>query len=200
MHYRRWRIHGDTETTLKAANGDGYLQGGYPGHQVDGVRVFDHVKVAERALGKPLPPGAVVHHVNEIKTDCRPENLVICPDKAYHNLIHARMRALDACGDANKRACRYCKEYDSLENMRVYGNGASTAYWHTQCNRDAAKATYYANRGPLKVGVLEFGGERGTYAFWSQKTGIKSSTISMRINKYGWSLDRALTEGAKNER
>lgn len=147
MHYRRWKTHGDTGITHKAANGDGYIQNGYPGHQIKGVRVFDHVRIAEKALGKPLPPGAVVHHVNEIKTDNRPSNLVICPNKAYHNLIHARMDAMAATGDPNQRKCRLCKEYDLLENLRIYETARSIAYWHLQCARNEAKRRYYKMKG-----------------------------------------------------
>lgn len=56
--------------------------------------VDEHVLVAEAALGKHLPPGAIVHHRNEDPRDNRKENLVICQDRAYHALIHARMDAL----------------------------------------------------------------------------------------------------------
>lgn len=44
------------------------------------------------ALGKSLPTKAVVHHMNEDKLDNRPENLVICPDQAYHMLLHKLLR------------------------------------------------------------------------------------------------------------
>lgn len=47
--------------------------------------VFEHILIAEKALGKYLPPGAVVHHHS-------PTQLVICEDQAYHMLLHKRMR------------------------------------------------------------------------------------------------------------
>ncbi len=47
--------------------------------------------VAQRALGHPLPPEAVVHHVNGVNTDNRRQNLVICQDREYHRLLHHRM-------------------------------------------------------------------------------------------------------------
>lgn len=51
-----------------------------------------HRFVAEKALGKPLPATAIVHHVNEDKADNRNCNLVVCQDTAYHKLLHKRMR------------------------------------------------------------------------------------------------------------
>lgn len=139
MHRRRLRVHGNLNTTLKAANGDGYVASGYAGHQVDGVRKFDHVRIVERVLGRALPLGAVIHHVNEIRSDNRNKNLVLCPDRAYHNLLHARMAALDNCGNPNWRPCRVCRKYDALENLRVYPNGTTTSYWHRLCINNEAR-------------------------------------------------------------
>ena len=52
-----------------------------------------HVLRAEKALGHPLPKGAVVHHVDG---DVGNPNarLVICQDQAYHLLLHRRAREL----------------------------------------------------------------------------------------------------------
>lgn len=103
--------------------------------------VFAHVLVAERALGHYLPPRAEVHHVNENKKDNRPGNLVICEDHAYHMLLHRRLRALKACGNASWLRCNYCKGYDEPNAITVnLLNGATTASYHKQC---AAKFSQY---------------------------------------------------------
>lgn len=47
-----------------------------------------------------------------------------------------------------------------------------------------------------RLGTVTFNGETNTYAGWSKKTGIKSSTIAMRITKYKWPIEKALTKGA----
>ena len=52
-------------------------------------------------------------------------------------------------------------------------------------------------RKPNKCGSLEFNGELDTYEGWSRRTGIKATTIYMRVNKYGWPAKKALTIGAK---
>lgn len=72
---------------------------------------YEHILIAERALGKPLPKGAEVHHVNEDKRNNRPSNLVICQDRAYHALLHRRARVLRASGNPNtQRICYRCHE------------------------------------------------------------------------------------------
>lgn len=85
--------------------------------------VAEHIMIAERVLGKPLPPKAVVHHHT-------PEQLVICQDQAYHLFIHQRMRAFKACGNANWRKCTFCKQYDDPNNLTISGGNY---VYHKKC-------------------------------------------------------------------
>lgn len=69
---------------------------------------------AERALGKPLPPNALVHHADGSTRDDAP--LVICQDMAYHCLLHCRMRILRAGGDPNReKICNWCQRLKPFE-------------------------------------------------------------------------------------
>lgn len=105
---------------------------------VNGRQVQQHVLVAERAIGKRLPPGAVVHHVNRDPTDNRPENLVICDSQAFHWLLHRRERALDACGHVDWLRCPYCKKYDDPSVLYLTRNGR--AGYHRACENTANNA------------------------------------------------------------
>ena len=67
---------------------------GYVMIKVKGELVYEHRALAEKALGKALPKGAMVHH-----TGARDDNhgffkLVICPNQEYHMLLHKRMEEL----------------------------------------------------------------------------------------------------------
>ena len=78
-----------------------------------GKQRYDYQLRAERALEKPLPDGVIVHHFSE-------ENIVLCEDRAYHNLIHRRLRSLESCGHADWLKCEFCKKYDNPSNLLIY--------------------------------------------------------------------------------
>lgn len=113
---------------------------GYRRFCVGGKWKLEHVLIAEKALGKPLPYGVVVHHVNETKLDNQNTNLVVCPDNAYHRLIHKRMTALEACGHADWLKCEYCHQYDVPENFYRRPNRQGVGF-HRSCH-----AKYEAER------------------------------------------------------
>lgn len=85
----------------------------------DGIRV--HRRRAERALGKPLPIGAEVHHVDGTKSVT--SALVICQDHAYHRLLHARTRIVRTGGNPNTdRICCECQRLLPIATG-FYGDG-----------------------------------------------------------------------------
>jgi len=101
---------------------------GYPGaSRGDGTVEAIHRLRAERALGKPLPKGAAVHHADGSKAIDAP--LVICQDARYHNLLHARMRVVKAGGNPNSQRicgrCRQLKVFSEFNRFRHASLGLS---------------------------------------------------------------------------
>jgi len=79
-----------------------------------------HTAIAERVLGRPLPKGAQVHHVDGNGKNNNHMNLVICPSAEYHKLLHRRTDALDGCGNADYLKCDICGQWDDPKNMYLY--------------------------------------------------------------------------------
>lgn len=107
--------------------------------RVDGIQVYGHQAVAEKALGHRLPRGVEVHHVDGDERNNANTNLVICQDRAYHRLLHTRARVLRAGGDPNtQRMCSLCQspkdfaEFTKAKATKVDGLGRSCR----QCRRE----------------------------------------------------------------
>ena len=95
MHYKRLQNHGDPLIVKIRTTGDGTPHiDGYWTRKINGKSKLRHREIAERVLGKPLPKGVEVHHVDEDKSNDSNDNLVICQDRAYHRLLHKRRREM----------------------------------------------------------------------------------------------------------
>ena len=99
--------------------------------------------VVERALGHCLPSAAVIHHVDNNPESNVHGNLVACQDHAYHMLLHRRLRAYLACGNASALRCYLCKSYERQEDIRVYGRNIV----HKDCINSATLKRYHAKYG-----------------------------------------------------
>lgn len=52
--------------------------------------VFEHIVVAEAAIGRSLFPGEEVHHIDHNKQNNDPSNLLVCANHEEHMKFHAR--------------------------------------------------------------------------------------------------------------
>lgn len=126
-----------TYTGGRFKNGRGYWVYHLPDKRLRcGIRrVGEHQILAMRALGRDLPKGSSVHHVNGDKADNSPGNLVLCPSPAYHALLHQRQRALDATGNADAKRCCLCSGYENQGDIAVYSGVA----YHKKCNMERSR-------------------------------------------------------------
>jgi len=83
---------------------------------------YVHRLLAELVLGRKLKTKEQVHHVDEDKSNNTNSNLVICPDEAYHKLLHSRQRIVDMGGNPNTD--KYCKYHDKLHKRTEFSTAS----------------------------------------------------------------------------
>jgi len=65
------------------------------------------------------------------------------------------------------------------------GYGPDNCVWATRAEQ---------SRNKRSSRILEFRGDRKTITEWSRTLGVHQGTLSARLNRYGWSVERALSE------
>ena len=104
-------------------------------------RVKDlHVEIAASVLGRPLPSGAHVHHVDGNRLNNSKNNLVICPSAWYHKLLHRRERARELAGNPNWLKCRFCGLWDDPKNMYAWKTKHKPYAEHRACRNEHQNA------------------------------------------------------------
>lgn len=97
----------------------GYIMVRQPNHpRARNGYVFKHILVWEQTYNRPLPPGWVVHHLNGIRKDDRPRNLIALPDKKHKRVLAAKAQRIKKLESKLLRAER---EIESLRQAMLAG-------------------------------------------------------------------------------
>ncbi len=118
-----------------------HISGGY---FANGLRQLIHRVKAEKALGKPLPKGAVVHHADGNPLNNENSNLVICPNQQYHQHLHSRLRVLEAGGDPHND--KWCSHHNTFHPKEAFSTNPQSKCQYGLSNH-CREATNERRRG-----------------------------------------------------
>jgi len=107
----------------------------------------EHILLAEKAYGGLLPEKAQVHHHGKSGDNTK---IVICEDQQYHFLLHTRAKAFRATGDPSKRKCKFCQQWDDVDNLLHRQITVGKKGWNTY--HSGCEKAYRAHRKE-KTGV-----------------------------------------------
>ena len=112
---------------------NGYVLLRMPGHHLADCRgyVYEHRLVAEKNLGRRLLPGEIPHHINEVKSDNRPENIEVAASHAHHRALHRKPggKQLRMPDEPNSDVACGCgcgtriEKYDVSGRLRLFVSG-----------------------------------------------------------------------------
>tara|TARA_R110000822_G_scaffold37798_1_gene105530 strand:+ start:76 stop:582 length:507 start_codon:yes stop_codon:yes gene_type:complete len=144
-HYLRWERYGRLRASRREKGAGTRTTHGYSSTCINGLLKYDHIRIMEKKIGRNLTKLEIVHHIDGDRANNSLENLLLCPDTAFHLAIHRRERALKGCGNENYRKCGKCTKWDDPKYMYEYNSNCKDGkrYLHPQqyfkCVRLAAK-------------------------------------------------------------
>jgi hypothetical protein len=75
--------------------------------------IQQHRLIVEAKIGRYLTPEEVVHHLNEMKTDNRIENLMLFKNNREHIKFHTKLKQFGMTGPIRKQIENRWKEYEN---------------------------------------------------------------------------------------
>lgn len=120
--------------------------------------VAEHRYVAEQMIGRFLKKGEVVHHKNHIRTDNRPENLLVFKTREDHSRFHSGGELMRDPEDPNvyissfvktEIPCAYCGEMFTPRT-------ANSKFCCPECSSLSQRKVARPTKNELKKLLLEF--------------------------------------------
>jgi hypothetical protein len=102
----------------------------------NGRETYQHRVVAEQILGRPLESFEHVHHLNQVKTDNRPENLTVVDGRA-HVEEHWREGHYDPRVQRQTKPPGVCSDCGAFGQLRAKGM-CNTCYHRDYFRRNRA--------------------------------------------------------------
>lgn len=114
---------------MRVFNSGGYVRVCAPEHpRAYGGRVREHTLVVEKMLGRYLDSSEEVHHVNRMRDDNRPENLVVCENHQEHSFLEKVSRFLETEFIRDKNLTLEFTAYVMEKFMNSYRRGDYKKY------------------------------------------------------------------------
>jgi len=147
-------------------------------------RVYTHILIAEKKLGRELKEGEVVHHIDGNKLNNDPDNLMVFISDADHKSFHAGADAYQNDDGAwyckrEPYACKFCGRKFILASGRKKRE-------HMYCSKEC----FYADRTIIKDSIQELIDElkkaNGNFSEVGRKYGVSPNAIIKRMKMNGY--------------
>jgi len=104
----------------KTKTSTGYIEVYMPEHHRANKRkrVYEHILIWEEANGRRLRKDEVIHHLNGIKTDNSPLNLLALRNEKHRRWIPALQKRIRDLENELKNCCQSVMNFDTLERRR----------------------------------------------------------------------------------
>lgn len=155
--------------SMKSDNWDGYI--------------YEHIKIAEEYLGRPLSSDEVVHHLDEDRSNNRTENLLILL-RSEHMKLHSWMKSCVTNGkplDDNRMNSKKSKA-TTCEECGISLQNKQTKYCSLEC-RDVG--TSRKSKIPSKSELEELLDAKTSYLALGRRYGVCDNAVRKWARKYG---------------